>query len=208
MPGFPETRYSLIARLGPALDQEAWHEFVAIYRPVVYRIARQRGLQHADAEDLSQQVLAIARKAVSRFEPDASRGRFRSWLATITQNASTNLLTRRPPDAATGGTSIFELLDAQLTGRTDAPEIVQLELRRSLFRWAAGRVREEFQTATWKAFWLTTVDGQDIQSTAAALKMSIGAVYAARSRIIRRLKNEIEVHERDFQPGEDGHVGT
>jgi RNA polymerase sigma-70 factor (ECF subfamily) len=204
---FPETRYSLIARLGDDDDQEAWWEFVAIYRPAVYRIARRRGLQHADAEDLSQQVFARAKKAIARFEPDVSRGRFRSWLATIAQNATNNALVRKPRDMAVGGTGIMELLDQRLGGSVEDTEILQLELRRSLFRWAVARVQREFQESTWNAFWRTTVEGEEIASAATALSVSVGAVYAARSRVIRRLRNEIEAHEHDFECVEEDHVG-
>jgi RNA polymerase sigma-70 factor (ECF subfamily) len=200
---FPETRYSLIARLESFQDEEAWGEFLALYRPVVYRIARRRGLQHADAEDLTQRVFAAVGRAIGRFDPDLSRGRFRSWLARIAQNATINMLTRRPFDAATGGTSVFEILDKQF-GKDQCPhDIMQLELRRGLFRWAAERIRGDFLETTWRAFWLTMVEGQDITKTAAALGISIGSVYVARSRIIRRLKNEIEVHGGAFHDSEN-----
>lgn len=199
MSSFPETRYSLIARLGRADDEEAWREFLAVYRPLVYRIARRRGLQHADAEDLAQQVFTAVGRAIKNFRPDASRGRFRSWLAKIAQNTTINALSRRPRDAAAGGTTAFEVLHEQL-GRSDCPrEIIELELRRSLFRRAAERIRHEFHESTWNAFWLTTVEGQDIAAAAAILEISVGSVYAARSRIIYRLKREIEAHEHEFQ---------
>jgi RNA polymerase sigma-70 factor (ECF subfamily) len=203
---FPETRYSLIARLERADDEEAWREFLAVYRPLVYRIARQRGLQHADAEDLAQQVFAAVARAIRSFKPDPSRGRFRSWLARIAQNATINALTRRPRDAAVGGTTVFELLQEHL-GRSECPrEIIELELRRSLFRRAAERIRDEFRDTTWKAFWLTAVEGQEIAATASELGISVGSVYAARSRIIYRLKREIDGHEQEFQFSESDHV--
>jgi RNA polymerase sigma factor (sigma-70 family) len=199
---FPETRYSLIARLERADDDEAWREFLAVYRPLVYRIARRRGLQHADAEDLTQQVFTAVGRAIKKFQPDPSQGRFRSWIARIAQNATINALARRPRDAATGGTTAFELLREQL-GHSDCPrEIIDLELRRSLFRRAAERIRDGFHETTWKAFWLTTVEGQDIAAAADALEISVGSVYAARSRIIYRLKREIEAHEHEFQASE------
>lgn len=202
MSSFPETRYSLIARLERADDEEAWREFLAIYRPIVYRIARQRGLQHADAEDLAQQVFSAVGRAIRSFQPDPARGRFRSWLARIAQNATINALTRRPRDAAAGGTTVFELLQEHL-GKTECPrEIIELELRRSLFRRAAERIRGEFRDTTWKAFWWTAVEGQEIATAASKLGISIGSVYAARSRIIYRLKREIEVHRHEFQVSE------
>lgn len=199
MSSFPETRYSLIARLERTDDGEAWREFVAIYRPAVYRIARRRGLQHADAEDLSQQVFTKVRRAIGSWQPDPARGRFRSWLGKIAQNATINALSRRPRDAAIGGTSVFEVLHQQFGRDACQLDMMELEFRRSLFRWAAARIRDEFREPTWKAFWLTTVEGEEIQATASALGMSVGSVYAARSRIIRRLKQEINAHEHEFQ---------
>ena len=113
MPGFPETRKSLLLRIQSSDDAEAWREFVAIYRPVVYRLARRRGLQHADADDLAQRVMMSVRRAIGNWNADPALGRFRSWLARIARNAIINALTRRPPDVAAGGTTAGEFLEQQ-----------------------------------------------------------------------------------------------
>ena len=76
----PETRDSLILRLKDRADQEAWGEFLEIYGPLVYRLAAAKGLQHADAEDVVQQVCSSVARAVDRWQPDAKRARFRTWL--------------------------------------------------------------------------------------------------------------------------------
>jgi RNA polymerase sigma-70 factor (ECF subfamily) len=52
----PETRESLLASLNSPVADEGWREFAAIYRPLIFRVAVAKGLQHADAEDLSQEV--------------------------------------------------------------------------------------------------------------------------------------------------------
>src|SRR5687768_14709327 len=115
MPSFPDTRASLLARVraagsGGTRDDGAWREFVALYGPAVYRLARHRGLQHADAEDLTQVVFTAVHRAIDGWEADPARGRFRSWLATVVRNAAVNALTRRPRDAAAGRTSVLDLL--------------------------------------------------------------------------------------------------
>jgi RNA polymerase sigma-70 factor, ECF subfamily len=189
---FPETRNSLLARMQGPRDEEAWTEFVAIYRPVVYRLARQRGLQDAGAEDLAQRVGISVRRAIGNWDADPARGRFRSWLARIAQNAIINALTRRPPDAAAGGTATYNLLEEQPAPDHRTQTCFQREHRRSLFRRAAQRIRPEFGDGTWEAFWLTTVDGASVEEAGRMLKKTVGAVYAARSRVMRRLKAEIE----------------
>ena len=192
MPEFPDTRKSLLVRMQTLHDEDAWSEFVAIYRPVVYRLARGRGLQDADAEDLAQRVVIAVRRAIGDWDSDPAKGRFRSWLAKIAQNAIINALTRRPPDAAAGGTTIRELLDQQPEPDRRTQENLQCEYRRSLFRRAAQRIRPEFRNGTWDAFWLTTVDGMPVEGAGRALGKTVGAIYAARSRVMRRLKEEIE----------------
>jgi hypothetical protein len=65
MSSTPETRASLLIRVRDPADQAAWHEFVEIYRPVILRLARQKGMQEADADDVAQQVLVAVGKAAS-----------------------------------------------------------------------------------------------------------------------------------------------
>lgn len=70
MSQFPNTRHSLLIRLQGREDQQAWREFLEIYEPVVYRLARRRGLQHADAQDVTQDVLASIAASIGRWDPD------------------------------------------------------------------------------------------------------------------------------------------
>jgi RNA polymerase sigma-70 factor (ECF subfamily) len=67
--------------------------------------------------------------------------------------------------------------------------------QRNLFHWAAERIKPEFRETTWRAFWMTAVEGQDIDAVAAELQMTRGAIYIARSRIVARLRLEIEAVE-------------
>src|SRR5687768_14232325 len=79
-PSPPETRASLILRLPNTADVVAWDEFVLEYGPLVYRVARRRGLQPADADGLVQEVFSAVAKQVGDWILRLDRGRFRAWL--------------------------------------------------------------------------------------------------------------------------------
>jgi RNA polymerase sigma factor (sigma-70 family) len=187
----PETRPSLLLRLADRADQAAWNEFAQIYAPVIHRLARRRGLQHADADDLTQQVLAAVAKAIDRWQFDPERGSFRTWLHTIARNLIINALTRKAPDRAAGDTATLLHLNEQPAAEGPTSDQLRLELRREMFRWAANQIRQEFATSTWNAFWLTAVDERSISEACKQLNLSAGAIYAARSRVMKRLKEKV-----------------
>jgi RNA polymerase sigma-70 factor, ECF subfamily len=190
MPEFPETSHSLIARIKDLADAAAWNEFLGIYQPVVMRLAQRRGLQDADAQDVMQQVFVSISKSIEGWIPGDSQPPFRAWLTTIARNAITKALTRRPRDAASGASSMLELLDAQPNPQATTAEILS-EARKELVRWATEQIRCEFSEATWKVFWQTAIEGVPIAEVAQSTRRSAGAVYVARFRVIARLKEKI-----------------
>ena len=95
MDSTPDTRASLLIRVRDPADQAAWHEFVEIYRPLILRLARQKGMQDADADDVAQVVLVAVARAVEQREHDPKRAKFRTWLNRVAQNAILNALTSR-----------------------------------------------------------------------------------------------------------------
>jgi RNA polymerase sigma factor (sigma-70 family) len=155
----PTTRPSLVLRLRDPADGAAWAEFVELYEPLVYRLARAKGLQDADARDITQEVLAAVASAVNRWDPDPAKGRFRAWLSRIARNLLVNfLVTQRHRPRSSGSTSIQELLEAQPAADPGAVAEFDAEFRRQAFQWAAERVRIEFSESTWQAFWKTGVE--------------------------------------------------
>lgn len=191
----PETRPSLLVRLRNQSDHEAWYEFTEIYRPVVWRLACRRGLQPADAEDLAQQVLAAVARTIDRWEIDPRRARFRTWLTRVAGNAILNALTRGVPDRGSGDTGMHDLLAQQPAADAEASQLLRIEQRREVFRWAARQIRPEFQPVTWDAFWFTAVEGSDVAETAKRLHLTPGSIYAARSRVMRRLREKVKEWE-------------
>lgn len=197
IPSPPETRASLILRLPNAADVAAWDELVAIYGPLVFRMAVRKGLQRADADDLVQEVFVAIARSVSDWLERPDRGRFRAWLLRIARNTAVNFLTRpahRP--WATGGDDAARMLAAMPAPESELSSRFDLEYRREVFRWAAEQVRQTVAETTWQAFWLSHVEGTSISDAAEQLGISVGNVYVARSRVINRLQqlvNELAV---------------
>jgi RNA polymerase sigma factor (sigma-70 family) len=178
------TRPSLLLRIRDADDRAAWEEFVGLYAPLVYRFARRRGLQDADASDVSQQVLQAVAQSARRLDYDPGRGSFRGWLLTVTRNILINALKRKDRQPiATGETSFHERLEAQPAPRVPDEAIWEQEYQRSRLAWAAERVRPRFEETTWRAFWRTAVDGESPREVAESLGLSVGAVHIAKSRV-------------------------
>jgi RNA polymerase sigma-70 factor (ECF subfamily) len=204
----PITRRSLVLRLRDLDDQAAWAEFVDVYEPLLYRLARGRGLQDADARDLCQEVFRAVASAIERWDPDPAKGRFRGWLFRIARNLVVDYLAsqgRQP--RGSGRTSVQELLEAKPAADSRAEAEFAAEFRRRAFHWAAGQVKNEFTESTWMAFWKSGVECLPIAEVARELEMSPGAVYVARSRVLARLRSRVEQLTEDsgFLPGDMDH---
>lgn len=188
---FPETRDSLLLQVQDPQNREAWDRFVAVYQPVIFRIALARGMQHADALDLVQQVLISVAGSVERWERKQTTSKFSHWLSRVTKNAIINALTRKPHDQASGG-STARLQLKELASTDEATGcLVDQELRRELYLRSAEIVKADFRRDTWDAFQYTVVDGQTPEEAAQALGKSVGAIYTARSRVMFRLKEVV-----------------
>ncbi len=196
MTDFPETRESLLVQVRSPANREAWDEFALIYRPVIYRLARHRGLQDADAQDLAQQVLMAVASAIGSWEKSNESVRFRHWLRRVARNAIVNALSRRPHDRAAGGSSVHELLMEQPQVDAESESQIELEYRRELYLRAAKIVRGDIDPETWQAFEMTVVENRSIEEAAVLLDKPVGTIYAARSRIMRRLREAVRELEK------------
>lgn len=192
------TRPSLLLRIRDASDREAWRQFVDLYAPLIYGLARKRGLQDADAADVTQDVFRAVAVAVPSWNYDPQRGSFRGWLYTVTRNKINDFLRDRKLAPAlgqgTGDTATQMYLEQQPDWATPAEDesAWQREAQQRVFAVAAERIRREFQESSWKAFWQVAVEGKSGEETARGLHMSVGAVYVAKSRVLARLKKEIK----------------
>ena len=185
---------SLLLRIRQQDDEAAWREFSEIYVPLIYSYACKRGLQHADAADVVQDVLTNLNNAISGFDYQPSRGRFRSYLYTITRNQITKFRSRNAGKAGSGNSEIHRLLN-QAEVPCDDEARWNEEHRWCLFDWATRKVESEFSDTTWQAFVLTALKSRKPAEVASQLEISVGAVYIARSRVIKRVRDVIRIAE-------------
>lgn len=178
------TPASLLDRLRRPHADSAWATFVQLYTPLLFAWARRLHRNDADAADLVQEVFAVLVRRLPEFEYDPQRS-FRAWLRTVAVNKYRELARRAAP--ASGAPD--SLLDALPAAAEEAFWV--RDYREHLTRRALDVMRSEFQPATWQAFWELVVEERSGADVAAALGVSVNAVYVARSRVLRRLRQEL-----------------
>jgi len=190
------TSSSLIGRV-KARDGDAWQRLCRLYGPMVYRWARQAGLQDPDAADVGQEVFRTVADRIGAFEHDRPGDTFRGWLWTITRNKLGDHFRRRAsqPQAA-GGTDALERLE-RLPDALDEFESQStvsppgFDARADLLHRTLEAIRDEFEPSTWQAFWRVTVEGQSPAHVGDDLGMTPQAVRQAKYRVLRRLRAEL-----------------
>jgi RNA polymerase sigma-70 factor, ECF subfamily len=183
------TSVSLLQK-AQANDQDAWRRLVHLYRPLVIFWLGRGGVRDADADDVAQEVFQAAAAGLSGFRRDRPGDTFRGWLRGITRNLVLLHYRRagRQPQA-TGGSDAFarmQEIPSPADDTDDPPEEVG-----NLYRRALEMVRVEFEERTWRAFWLTVVEGRSPLVVAPELGVTPAAVRQSKSRVLRRLKEEV-----------------
>ena len=182
-----ETRVSLIHRVRDPADGAAWAEFVSIYQPLLMAYLRKRGVNEHDAADVVQEVFARLVPAMADFELDTERGRFRTWLWRVTHNALSDWARRR----ATRDRAEQEWIDQHEPPADDAPHGEWDEMyRRRILEVVLERVRASSLPATWSCFEGRILNGRPAAEIAAALEISVNAVYVNASRLLARVREE------------------
>ena len=178
-----QTPASLLERLKQPNQQAAWNSFVELYTPFLYQWARRQRLKEADAADLIQEVflLLLRKLPVFHYEHDGS---FRHWLRTLTLNKYRELQRRRRPQV--GGDVLDDVAAPESPGAwSDTDE------RSHLVRHTLRGLQDQFPPSVWRLFEDCMVVGKTSQQVAQERKVSLGAVYAAKSKVIIRLRQEL-----------------
>jgi RNA polymerase sigma-70 factor (ECF subfamily) len=179
------TPVSLLKRLRQPADQDAWCRFVRLYTPLLHFWARRTGLPEGDADDLVQEVFTILAREMPRFEYDAL-GSFRGWLRTVAVNQWNAMRRRRQVTTRPLGT------EEPAAANSDPGELLAgVEFQQLVYRRALDIMQTDFPGPTWKACKAVVIDGKSAAEVARELGMTIGAVHAARYRVLSRLRQEL-----------------
>jgi RNA polymerase sigma-70 factor (ECF subfamily) len=189
LPGTTST--GLLERLR-VQDTGAWDRLAQLYGPLVYRWARGRGLQAADAENIVQDVFLAVLGGIASFRKHRPGDSFRGWLWGITYHKLLDFWRRQEGEVLGGGSSAREWL-ARLPApsTSSSAEAEPQAALGGLYRRALELVRGEFEERSWRAFWGVVVEGRDTAAVAANLGMTPNAVRIAKARILGRLRAEL-----------------
>jgi RNA polymerase sigma-70 factor (ECF subfamily) len=186
------TSRSLLGRL-KADDPAAWDRMVGLYAPLVYRWCRRWDLPDQETADVLQDVFQAVAAHVADFRKERPGDTFRGWLRTITHHKVLDHYRRMGREPRGVGGTDAQLWVARLPAESASDDEGSSDERanRGLLGRALDLIRLEFEDRTWQAFWLTAVEGRAPKDVAADLRMSPGAVRVAKSRVLRRLREEL-----------------
>jgi RNA polymerase sigma-70 factor (ECF subfamily) len=181
-----KTPSSLLERLRQPFEPEAWGRFVALYTPLVYSWGRRVGLREQDAADLVQDVFVTLLQVLPTFTYDRHQS-FRRWLWTVTINK---------------WRKERKLANRMVCGLGEQPEPVaveddlegawETEYQEHLANQALQLMRTDFEETTWRACWEMVAVGRPAAEVAAELGLTVAAVYAAKFRVLKRLRRELQ----------------
>lgn len=180
------TNESLLIRAADKDDQSSWREFYSLYAPLIRRHAHRCGLGVSEADDIVQECMTALLKALPRFQYDRSKGRFRSYVRRMVQNQISNRL-RQHTSKQLRSNAITELAARSDGTKSDWDR----DWQRTHLEYCLGRVSTRFAPEKLAAFRAYALEGQDIAAVCKRYKLTPNQVYLAKSRIIRRLREQL-----------------
>ena len=179
------TPVSLLQRLRLSPERDAWEKFVDLYTPLLVAWTRRLRLPEHEASDIIQDIFTVLVEKLPTFQYDAEKS-FRAWLKTILLNRWRNRLRDRSAVTVQRDQALLETVAGD-----DFRELDDQEYRAYLVHRALRLMRAEFQPATWQACWAFVMHDRPAAEVAAELGITINAVYLAKSRVLRRLREEL-----------------
>jgi RNA polymerase sigma-70 factor (ECF subfamily) len=187
-----KTSITLLEGLRSRPSPAAWERLVSMYTPLIQVWLRRQGVAGTDADDLGQEVLAVVVRKLPHFQHDGRAGAFRRWLRLITVHRLRDFWrARQARPRAVGGSDFDALLDQLVDPNSELSRLWDREHDQHVARGLLAYLEPQFEPSTWAAFRRVVLDGVKAAQAAAELGLSVNAVLIAKSRILRRLREEI-----------------
>ena len=187
-----ETSFSLLHRLRTQPDADSWRRLVDLYTPLIHGWLRRHSVAAADADDLSQEVMAVVMRELPQFQHNQQCGAFRNWLRTITVHRLRVLWrSRQHRPIATGDSDFLKVLDELEDPKSAMSQLWDQEHDQHVARKLMELVEPHFEATTWCAFRRVVMDSVKAAVVAEELGMSVNAVLLAKSRVLSRLRQEM-----------------
>jgi RNA polymerase sigma-70 factor (ECF subfamily) len=181
----------LLEQLGQRHDSPGWEAFVRLYQPLLYGWLRRSGLRHQDADDVVQEVLAVVARELPKFEHNQRCGAFRRWLRNILVNRLREFR-RSSRNKVQGNSALLDQLAGQLAdSHCGTTRLFDIEHDLHLIHRTLDRIKPEFRPKTWTAFRRLLLENADPETVARELGTTVDALYMAKSRVMKRLRQEV-----------------
>jgi len=186
-----DTSLSLLERLQTQPDELSWQRLVDIYAPLIGRVLARSPLQNADREDLVQEVLKLVVQKLPEFQR-RREGSFRAWLRVVTVNCLREFWrSSRHQPVATGDSDFLQKLQELEDPQSELTKIWDTEHDRHVVRRLLELIGPQYEPTTLQAFRRVVLEGQKPAQVAAELNISVNAVFLAKSKVLRQLRQEI-----------------
>jgi len=187
-----ETTSSSLIEGVQAMDGASWQRFVDLYGPLIYYWCRQAGISEEDSHDVVQQVFSKVLSGIGGFRLDREGSTFRGWLWTIARNTLNDFVrTRQNRGQGEGGTEAQQWVQQLPDPHVDPTTITSPTGPSDLVKRAFDLIRSDFGVTALKAFQLVVFEGYSSREAGRQLGMTADAVRTAKSRILRRLRDEL-----------------
>jgi RNA polymerase sigma factor (sigma-70 family) len=192
------TRSSLLGRLKSWDDNESWRDFFETYWRLIYAFARQRGLDHEEAQEVVQETVVAVAKGIRDFKYQPQVCAFKTWLLTVTRNKIINQMERRsrrpvPVSSLQSDNQSTDLLNRAAAATGDPWEQTwEDEWQKNLMEVAVNRVKKRVSIEQFQMFDLFVLKQWPARDVAKTLGVTIGHVYVAKHRLSKLVKAEFE----------------
>jgi RNA polymerase sigma-70 factor (ECF subfamily) len=196
------TTSTIVRDLADYENAAAWSRFVERFQAPIARFVAGLGVPAGDAEDIAQETLIAFAETLRSGRYQRERGRLRTWLFGIAYKQMLRERERRGRRPhPIGGDRELELALERLPDEQTASASWNHHWEQFVLRRCFEQIGREFRPESVRAFDLVVRDDRSPQDAAAALGVPIKAIYNAKHRILKRLRElRAELEDGDAVP--------